>query len=195
MRKLIVLMTAVLAIGAAATPAAATPLTWNADPGGDFTASGPVDFAVSGSTFLSCTVILSGVAPVGPTSGPLAVFPAIPGPVFDNCSSPFGLATTITQVGDWYMNGSSSDPVTDLVTGTLDNFSIEVEGPACDVTAIGSLNYVYSNTSGVMDVLPDETATVSVDPVNNCLGLISDGEHGGLDASLQFNPIQRFTSP
>ncbi len=192
MRKFVLLTIALLLWTAG--PAVAAPLTWTADPGGAFTASGgPVVFTM-GSTQMSCaSLVLHGVAPVGPSGNPVAVFPKSPGAEFSGCAVPFGLTVTFTQIGDWEMDAASYDPVADTVTGTIDDVAVAMEFPGCSATFGGALDFSYDNTSGRLDILPDFTiVTTFVDPVNNCLGLVSEGEQASMSTTLFVVPIQRF---
>lgn len=184
MRKF-VLLTIVLLLWTAAPAAAQSTLS---DPGGPFTASGgPAIMTAGGAAEVSCDwLVLHGIAPVGPSGNPLAVFPEFPGAEFSGCTN----LATFTQVGTWEMNGASSD--SDTITGTIDNVEVDLAAPGCVASFRGFLNFVYSQMSGQLEILADATLIASVDPVNDCLGLISSGEHASMSVDLSVDPIQHF---
>lgn len=189
MRKFVLLTIALLLW--TATPAAAA--SWTATPGGPFTASGGdviLEFHPSGVQFYCGYLVMEGVA--AESGNPVAVFPEAPGFAVDECSGPFGIVPTYTQLGDWDMNAQSYDPATDEVTGTITNVAFQWEWPACSAVFSGYLNFTYNNTTGRLEILPDVTLDISVDPANDCLGLISSGEMASVANVSSVVPIQRF---
>jgi hypothetical protein len=191
---------AALIVSAAVTgSAAAEPATWTISPGGAV-------HGVAGETLLevqesgiqlSCTSsTVDATAQSGSgLSNPLVTIPQSPGIQFIDCSGPFGLTFEVAQVGDWVLNGASYDG-SDVTTGTIDNINADIVGPGCNATASGSVNATYTNSTGVLAVLPDFTLEISfVDPDNNCLGLINEGEHANFSGEYAISPQLTVTSP
>jgi hypothetical protein len=198
----------VLAAGAAAlitsvvvaAPATALPATWTVSPGGPFQGvAGETLLEVQESGIqLSCSSSTAdGVAQGGTgLDNPLATIPETPGIVFNDCSGPFGLTFGVTQVGDWALNGASYDASTGVTTGTIDGITAGISGPACSATVEGSVNVTYTNGTAELAVLPDFTLVVtSVDPANDCLGLINAGEHANFAGTYTVTPALTVTSP
>ena len=197
----------VLATGAAlltsavvvAGPAAALPDTWTVTPGGAV-------HGVAGETLLevqesgiqlSCTSsTVDATAQSGSgLSNPLVTIPETPGIVFNDCSGPFGLTFTVTQVGDWSLNAASYDG-SDVTTGTIDGITAGIVGPGCEATVTGSVDVTYTNSTAALAVLPNFTLEVTfVDPSNNCLGLINEGEHANFAGTYTIDPGLTVTSP
>jgi hypothetical protein len=190
---------ALIATAAIAGPASAIPDTWTVDPGGDF-------HGVAGETLLevqesgiqlSCaSSTADGTAQSGTgLSNPLATIPETPGIVFNDCSGPFGLTFEVTQVGDWSLNGASYDG-SDVTTGSIDGITADIVGPGCNATVTGSVPVTFTNSTDVLAVQPEFTLVVStVDPSNNCLGLINEGEHANFDGDYLIAPGLTVTSP
>lgn len=179
--------------------AAAAPATWTVDPGGDFSGTAGVTLleVQESGIQLSCeSSTVDGVAASGTgLDNPLATIPEEPGIQFNDCSGPFGLTFEVDQVGDWVLNGGSYDG-SDVTTGTIDNINADIVGPGCNATASGSVNATFTNSTDVLEVLPDFTLEISfVDPSNNCLGLINEGEHANFSGSYQITPGLTVTSP
>jgi hypothetical protein len=197
----------VLATGAAlltsavvvAGPAAALPDTWTVTPGGAV-------HGVAGETLLevqesgiqlSCTssTVDANAQSGSGLSNPLVSIPESPGIVFNDCSGPFGLTFEVTQVGDWSLNAASYDG-SDVTTGTIDGITAGIVGPGCEATVTGSVNVTYTNSTAALAVLPDFTLEVTfVDPSNNCLGLINEGEHANFAGTYTIAPGLTVTSP
>lgn len=179
--------------------AAAAPATWTVDPGGDFSGTAGVTLleVQESGIQLSCeSSTVDGTAASGSgLENPLATIPEEPGIQFNDCSGPFGLTFEVDQVGDWYLNGGSYDGI-DVTTGTIDNINADIVGPGCNATASGSVNATFTNSTDVLEVLPDFTLEISyVDPSNNCLGLINEGEHANFSGTYQITPGLTVTSP
>lgn len=179
--------------------ASALPDTWTVTPGGAV-------HGVAGETLLevqesgiqlSCTSsTVDATAQSGSgLSNPLVTIPESPGIVFNDCSGPFGLTFTVTQVGDWSLNAASYDG-SDVTTGTIDGITAGIVGPGCEATVTGSVNVTYTNSSAALAVQPDFTLEVTfVDPSNNCLGLINEGEHANFAGTYTIAPGLTVTSP
>ncbi|MFL6123239.1 hypothetical protein [Actinophytocola sp.] len=183
---------------AAAGTASADP-TWTVTPGGAFHGTAGetlLEIQESGIQLSCASSSVDGTAQSGSgLSNPLATIPESPGIQFIDCSGPFGLTFEVTQVGDWALNGVSYDG-SDVTTGTIDNINADIVGPGCNATASGSVNVTYSNSTSTLEVLPDFTLEVSfVDPDNNCLGLINQGEHANFSGSYAITPGLTVTSP
>lgn len=188
---------AALAVSAVITgTASAQPATWTVTPGGPFTgAAGETILTTESGIELFCTSSsAAGTAQSGSgLSNPLAQLPE--GSVlFNDCQGPFGLTFTVAHIGTWDLNGASYDGAGET-TGTLDNITAQISGPACEATVTGSVNITYNN-DGTLTVLPDQTLTIStVDPANDCLGLITQGEAAGFSGAYTIDPVLTVTSP
>lgn len=193
MRRFILPVIATLIL-ATASPAAAVPADWTVTPGGNFVAGGgDLRHEVDSGVLILCESLeLPGIATAGTGGNPVAVFPESPGAVFTGCVGPFGLVPAYTQIGDWEMYADSYDPVTDTVTGTIQNVAFSWVWSPCDSIFSGSLNYRYSNSSGQLEILPDFTLTVTyVNPQVDCLGLIVEGETSSFDNTSSVVPPQQ----
>jgi hypothetical protein len=181
-----------------ASPASAQPETWTVDPGGAFTGTaGETILTTEGGVELFCvSSTAAGTAASGTgLSNPLAEIPDGPGVQFNDCQGPFGLTFDVDHVGTWFLNGASYDG-SDVTTGTLDGITANISGPGCEAVVTGSVNVTFTNSTDVLSVLPDQTLTIStVDPANDCLGLITEGEHAGFDGDYVIDPGLTVTSP
>lgn len=182
-----------------AVPAAAQPATWTVSPGGAFhglAGETLLETQESGIQFGCASSTLDGEAQGGTgLSNPLASIPETPGITINDCSGPFGIVFEIDPVGEWHLNGASYDG-SDVTTGTIDDLQLDVVAPGCNATITGSLDVTYTNSTGVLRVLPNFTAVFSfIDPVNNCLGIISTGDHASLSTSYALTPVLTITSP
>lgn len=180
-----------------AGPATAQPATWSVSPGGDFTGTaGETILTTESGIELFCVSSTAAGTAQGGTglSNPLAQLPE-GGVQFNDCQGPFGLTFTVAHVGTWDLNGVSYDG-SDVTTGTLDNITANISGPACEATVTGSVNATYTNSTGDLSVSPEQTLTISfVDPNNDCLGLISQGEAAGFSGVYDISPALTVTSP
>jgi hypothetical protein len=182
-------------------PVAAQPAaTWTVTPGGPFHGeAGETILTIeeSGVQLFCVSSSVDGTAKSGSgVSNPLAEIPQSPGIQFNDCQGPFGLTFTVTHVGTWYLNGVSYNAATGVTQGTIDNITANIVGPGCNATVTGSVNGRYTNSTDVLQVLPDYTLEITyVDPANDCLGLINVGEHSSFDGSYQVTPNLTITSP
>ncbi len=83
-------------------------------------------------------------------------------------------------------------------SSTADGTAIEADivGPGCNATVTGSVPVTFTNSTDVLSVQPEFTLVVTfVDPGNNCLGLINEGEHANFSGSYQITPGLTVTSP
>lgn len=190
---------ALIVTAAVAGNAAAVPATWTVTPGGAFSGTAGetlLEVQESGIQLSCASSTVDGTAASGTgLDNPLATIPQDPGIQFNDCSGPFGLTFEVDQVGDWVLNGASYDG-SDVTTGTIDNITADIVGPGCNATASGSVNATFTNSTDVLSVKPDFTLVVSfVDPSNNCLGLINEGEHANFSGDYQITPGLTVTSP
>lgn len=181
-----------------AAPAAALPVTWTVSPGGAFhglAGETLLETLESGIQFGCASSTLDGQAQGGSgVSNPLASFPETPGITLNDCSGPFGIVFEIDPVGEWHFNGASYG--SGVTTGTIDDLQLDVVAPGCNATITGYLDATYTNSTGALRVLPNFTAVFSyIDPVNNCLGIISTGDHASLNTSYALTPALTITSP
>jgi hypothetical protein len=180
-----------------AGPASAQPATWSVSPGGDFTgAAGETILTTESGIELFCVSSTAAGTAQGGTglANPLAQL-SEGGVQFNDCQGPFGLTFEVAHIGTWDLNGVSYDG-TDVTTGTLDNITANISGPACEATVTGSVNATYTNSTGELAVSPEQTLTISfVDPNNDCLGLITQGEASGFSGTYAISPQLTVTSP
>jgi hypothetical protein len=175
----------------------ASAATWTITPGGPFTATAGttlLEIQESGIQLSCVSASATGTLKSGTNlTNPLA---QIPGTQFTDCQGPFGLTFEVIHVGTWELNGVTYNAGTGVSTGTLDNIEADIVGPGCNATVTGSVPVTFTNSSDVLSVLPDFTLTVSfVDPANDCLGLINQGEHANFDGDFVLSPGQTVTSP
>lgn len=60
---------------------------------------------------------------------------------------------------------------------TIDDIEVDISGPFCEATVTGSAVVAYDSAIGVLTVVSQSTTVTYVDPANDCLGLIVQGEH------------------
>jgi hypothetical protein len=177
--------------------ATAEDATWTVSPEGAFsgTAGETILTIEESGVELACTsATVDGVAHSG--SNPIATIPATPGIQFNDCQGPFGLTFEVTHVGTWNLNGVSYDAGTGVTTGTIDNITADIVGPGCNATVTGSVDATYTNGTHTLAVLPNFTLVISsVDPANDCLGLIEAGQHSSFDGSFDISPALVVSSP
>jgi len=176
--------------------ASAAPATWTVTPGGPFTGTaGETILTTESGIELFCeSSTATGEAASGTVENPLATLPE-GGVTFSDCQGPFGLTFEVAHIGTWELNGVSYDG-SDVTTGTLDNITAQISGPACEATVTGSVNGTYTNSTATLSILPEQTLTVSsVDPANDCLGLITQGEAAGFSGDYSISPALTVTSP
>ena len=185
---------ALVATTVLAGTASALPLVWDVsrDDGGtngDFTgAAGVTVLTTESGIELSCeSADAAGTANLGTgVANPIATLPA-GSTQFNNCSGPFGLTFTVTHVGTWELHGDSY--ASDVTTGRITNIEADISGPFCEATVTGEVNATFTNSSDELAVLPDQTLTISyVDPANDCLGLITQGEAAGFSGTFAVTP-------
>lgn len=182
-RLIVIVSSLVLLISAGAASATTTAPLWVVTPGGQVTGtSGTVTLALPAGTFTcSSSRMVSTLA--SSDTNTVATLPQ--GSVaFVNCT-PF----TLTPIGIWKINLISIDPVTGDVTGVITNITVRVSGPGCTATVVGSVGFVYSNTTHVLRVT---NSNLTVSAVSGCLGLLAVGQHATLNLSYLFNPPQVF---
>lgn len=193
-------ISALLAVVAAtlvlvAQPATAAPL-WTITPGGEAVGVASPFKIIVGDAEIVCetaTIDLdleSGTS----TDNALGTIPGSPGTGFQNCTVSGFITVSVTQVGTWTLNAVAYDPVTGVVTLSIDGVGIDIAGPGCAFTIEGSLGARFANITSVLAVVPDQTLTVTgVDPVDNCLDLVHGGETGAVHADFVISPAQTIT--
>jgi hypothetical protein len=173
-----------------------TPSSWTVSPGGTINATAGTTVLTDQNTQVQLTCdsssVTNGTLETSGTGSPAQLGTLPEGSVgFQNCSGPFGLTFDVTHIGDWALNGATFDPDTGITTGTLTNITANLSGFACNATVTGTVNVTYDNNSGVLTVLPDPTLTVSsVDPANDCFGLIATGDTSTFDGAYTVSPSQ-----
>ncbi|MGB3439375.1 MAG: hypothetical protein WBA97_11550 [Actinophytocola sp.] len=174
--------------------ASALPLVWDVsrDDGGTGTAftgvAGVTVLTTASGVELTCdSATAAGTANLGVgVSNPIATLP--PGSTqFNECTGPFGLTFTVAHQGTWALNGGTY--ASGVTTGQITNIDADISGPFCEATVTGAVNATFTNSSNALAVLPAQTLTVSyVDPANDCLGLITQGEAAGFSGTFVITP-------
>lgn len=173
--------------------ASALPLVWDVarDDGGtsgSFTgAAGVTVLTTESGIELTCdSASAAGTATLGTgVSNPIATLP--PGSTqFVNCTGPFGLTFEVTHVGTWNLTGDSY--ASGVTTGHITDIQAAISGPFCEATVTGAVPATFTNSSNELAVQQDLGLTLAVDPANDCLGLISDGEHAGFAGVFTVTP-------
>jgi hypothetical protein len=148
---------------------------------------------VDGSSTLTCT---SGTGKVTATNGSgksgtgLATLSSV---TFGGCTGPFGIAFTVTPVGTWTLNATSSSGGTTV--GTITGVDAKLSGTLCTAEVTGTVDASYNNTSGTLTVSPDGTALTVKSA--SCLGVLNKGDsvkYNGAD-KLNNTPFITITSP
>jgi hypothetical protein len=195
---LAVAATALTAAVVVSTPASAA-APWNITPGGPADGvAGETNLTVrdanGGTIDMSCASSSAGVnLESGEVPGPLLATIPEGEMVFTDCLLAGFITFDVEQVGDWHINGVSYDG-SDVTTGTIDDVEANVFGPGCTATVAGSVNDTYTNSTDVLAVAPDFTLTVTfVDPVDNCLGLLNEGDAAAFSGDYQVSPDQTIT--
>lgn len=198
---LTVAVTALSAVVAAATPAAAAP-PWTLDPGGPTDGHADetslvVQDPVNGPINLSCessdvTVDLDeGSSP----DNELGTIAEDPGIQFNNCLLAGFIPFEVEQVGDWHLIGDTYDATNGITHGRIVDIVAIISGPGCNATVSGTVDGEYSNSAATLTVLPNLTLTViDVAPApDNCSGLIHEGATAGFSGDYAVDPVQTIT--
>ncbi|WP_331981348.1 hypothetical protein [Actinophytocola sp.] len=191
-------ITALSAVVAAATPAAAAP-PWTISPGGPTNGTAGVTNLVvhdpvNGDITLTCDTSTVAVDLESGTSADnqLATIPETPGIQFNGCLLAGFIQFEVTQVGTWTLNGATFD--SGVTNGSIDNITADIAGPGCDATVSGSVGAQYSNSAATLSVVPEPTLTVTrVDELNNCSDLIHENATAQFDGSYTVSPAQTIT--
>lgn len=201
-RILLVGATTAAAVLAGAGSAAADPIvpsSWTASPGGVTNGTaGLTRLTIQESGVeLTCeaSTVTGAVVETSATGSPARLVTLPAGSVgFQNCSGPFGLTFEVEHVGDWFLQGETFDPDTGVTTGTLTDIVANVTGFGCSATVSGSVAGTYTNGTATLAILPTPTLEVTrVDPIDNCFGLVNEGEHGTFDGQYTIDPAQTIT--
>lgn len=198
MRRRVISLLAVVAAASAAfalavAPASAAPATWTVQPGGAFTGSAGRTVLTNANTGAQLTCVSStatGTAKSG--SGHAgAGLGSITRTTFTSCSGPLGITFTVQHNGVWSLNAVSYNATTGVTTGTITNVSANIRGSTCSALVTGSVDVTYTNGTGVLRVLPNNTLTVS--NVSLCFGLMRNGDRARFDGSYVVSPRQTIT--
>lgn len=143
------------------------PAGWTVTPGGSFSGTGDVMF---GPFVCTATSISGEFAASGTFLG------TIDDAQYDNCTlGSFGwLPVDIYYSGGpWTMWGVSQD--LHWTTITIEDITVDIAGIGCLATVSGSATVVHDIDDRVSVVEHDTVATY-VDPANDCLGLVLEGD-------------------
>jgi hypothetical protein len=116
---------------------------------------------------------------------------------FSNCMGPLGLTFTVTNSGfPWKLTASAFNAGTGVTTGHISGIFSHLSGPGCSAdvagttaTTAGKVKATYTNSSGVLKVLPSG-GTLHVFNVSGCAGLINSGDATQFSGSYTVSPKQ-----
>lgn len=171
-RRLLSILLAVLTalvLGAGAVPATTAPAGWSVTPGGQFTGDGgPVD----GPFTCASSQIAGAFSMIGDALG------FIDDISYQDCSWGYPLVIEISPHPPWVLQGTAhANGVTSI---DIDNVAASISGPGCLFEVTGSAATTFDNATSVLTVHNQNTMITSVDPAENCFGLINTGEHVSL---------------
>lgn len=197
MRRRVLSLFAVV-VAAAATlalavvvPAAAVPATWTVTPGGAFTGNAGrtvLTNARSGAQLTCASSTARGTAKTG-SGHPGAGLGSITNTTFTGCTGPLGITFTVTHIGTWSLNAVSH--ASGVTTGTMTNIAARLSGPLCSASVSGFVNVTYTNATGALRVIPNNTLTLA--NVSGCFGLLRNGDLTRFDGSYTVTPRQTIT--
>lgn len=106
---------------------------------------------------------------------------------YEGCSSFFTVDISVDV--PWTLTGvGHSDGVTSI---DIDNIAGTITGPGCNFEVAGQAGTTFDNATSILTVHQDNSMVISVDPANDCLGLVNQGEHiAVLSDSYAINPPQ-----
>jgi len=196
MRKRFIGMAAVVAavssivIGVSPASAAAG---WTASPGG--LADGD-----AGVTVLSVRPALGGpdqILTCDSSHAELDIFPVsstdhvadIDGITFSDCLLAGLITFDVEADTPWTLHASGISG--DEVAGQIRGISATIVGSGCLATVGGFVDGVYDNGDAELRVTPNFTLEIlSVDPIDDCLGLIAEGDTASFDGDFAVTPGQ-----
>ena len=116
---------------------------------------------------------------------------------FSNCTGPFGLTFTVTNSNfPWKLTPTAFNATTGVTTGKISGIKSHLSGPSCSAdvagttaTTPGTVKVTYTNSSGVLKVLPTG-GTLHVFNVVGCAGLINTGDATQFSGSYTVSPKQ-----
>ena len=191
-------------IGASAGVALAVAITFSISPGGAITAkagkttlkdtkTGSVLTCASSS---SSGTLKSGKGISGTNLGSISKL------TFSTCTGPLNLTFTVTNKHfPWTLSGTAYNATSGVTTGFISGIESTLSGPGCSAsvagttaTTPGKVKVTYTNSSGVLKVLPTG-GTLHVFNVSGCAGLINSGDPTQFIGSYTVSPKQKITSP
>ena len=90
---------------------------------------------------------------------------------YEGCSFSFGINLDVLPHLPWRLS-----PTT-LTTYAINDIEADISGPFCEAGVHGSASVSYDSGTGVLTVDSQSMTVTDVDPANDCLGLITQGEH------------------
>lgn len=88
---------------------------------------------------------------------------------YENCRM-YIVRVDVRPRGPWQLS-----PVT-TTAYHIDDIEVAISGPGCAGVVEGSAEATYDSAAGVLTVDSQATVVTFVDPVNDCLGLVNEGE-------------------
>jgi hypothetical protein len=183
---------------AAPTAFAATATTYTVSPGGKYTAKAGKTTLVDNNTktTLTCSsasakgVLKSGKGLSGTAIG------TITSSAFNKCQGPLSLTFTVKQSKTWTLNLTKySSANGGVATGFIGNVHATLSGPSCAATVTGAADATYANKTGDLTVKPVAKSghVLKISNVNNCLGLVKNGDTSSFTGTYKISPKQKIT--
>jgi hypothetical protein len=190
-----------------ARPARASPLLWEAAPGGSFSGSGgpaKLQDATTGIVVTCKTSATSGTMKFG-RDLPSAGIASLTSVTFSKCSGPDGRTFAVTASAStgapWLLNALTYNPALTVVTATVSGIMASVSGSECTATVAGATSTAPGTVNGsYTDSL--FTPTLGVGPpggtlhtwnVSGCSGLFSNGDSLSFTVTYSITPLQNIT--
>ncbi|GAA4481376.1 hypothetical protein GCM10023191_000170 [Actinoallomurus oryzae] len=178
--KILIALTALVAIVAAASPAFADQ-TWTVT-GTDSAGDGAITIGQWTCSSAITADFLPGPGAPGDGLGRIETIS------FSSCTNPSGITFVISAALPWLINAKAYS--SGRTTGTITDVDLHFSGPLCNLNLGGSLDFSYDNPSHTMTWSGDLTAQ----NVSGCLGLIQNGETEPVSATYVFTDLT-ITSP
>ena len=198
---------AVLAAGLGGVPAqAGAATTWTVSPGGSAAATatpGTITLTDTSTGAVGTCASSTATGTVKKGSGLSGHdIGTVTAAAFGSCAALGSVPLTVTSKGlPWRISVTSYNPTTEVVRGTVSGVSVALTGSCQAVVngsggpaADGAISAVYNDRIGQLTFL-SSGSNLHYWQVQNCAGLINDGDPVALTASYRIRPIQDITSP
>jgi hypothetical protein len=200
---------AALMIGQSAAPALAATPTWSVKPGGNITAKSGTTILKDLVTHLGIKVELKCTSSTTKTTLKKghklagAGIGTITALSFVHCTGPDNISFTVGTPKHmaWKLNAAKYNAKTGTTTGSISGIHTTLSGPGCQAVVDGTgatknngtVPITYVNRTHKLSVLAG--GNLHVYGVQNCFGLIANGDHTTFTATYTVSPAQTITSP